>query len=265
MEHLKPMLFPDTPLQTLLTIRPMAMHLLETWGIDPYSAPSAKAEDLCRISGLDWKTVLLAFDALETPARDSEWDKLPLYHFLDFLTHEHRVFVHEFIPAVRNAFLAGEGRQDYLGLLHPLILAWPAFSASLIGHIADEEAFLFPRIMHYEYHLRHGGTAPDFSEGSVRVFAAVHLMRAEQKQISLIREFLDASRYSRLSEEMEGAAQAVFRLLQAFHQRLLEHSRMEREILFPLAGSMEKQVYDRCIDGEPARQGHASRGYDLLP
>jgi iron-sulfur cluster repair protein YtfE (RIC family) len=64
---------------------------------------------------------------------------------------------------------------------------------------------------------------------------------------------------------MEGAAEGVHRLLQAFQQRLLEHSRMEREILFPLAGTLEKQVYDRFIEGQPAGMAHAGQGFEHLP
>jgi iron-sulfur cluster repair protein YtfE (RIC family) len=269
MEHLKLMLFPETPLQTLLSIRPMAMNWLEKLEINPYTAPSARLEDLCRISGLRWEEFLQDLDALERPDRESDWGKRPLYHLIDFLTREHQVFLHEFIPAIRNSFATGDRLPDFLGPLHPLIVAWPGFSAALIRHISEEETFLFPKIMRYEYCLRHGGMEPDFSEGSVRVFATVQLMRGEQKQVLAIREFLEASRFFQPSEGIqETSAAGVYRLLQAFHHRLAEHSRMERKILFPLAGALEKQVYDRFIEGRaagPQPVGRDSHPLPLLP
>ncbi|MEO6096203.1 MAG: hemerythrin domain-containing protein [Fibrobacteria bacterium] len=266
MEHLKLMLFPDTPLHTLLAIRPMAMNWLEKWEINPYCLPSARLEDLCRISGLRWDELLQSLQTMEIPDRASDWANRPLYHLIDFLTQEHRAFLQEFIPAILSAFTAGDRHPDFLGPLHPLIVAWPGFSASLIRHISEEESFLFPKILQQEYCLRHGGMAPDFSKGSVRVFAAVHLMREEQKQLLPIQEFLEALRFFRTTgKTMEAAGAGVNRLLQAFHHRLMEHSRMEREILFPLAGAMEKQVYDRFIEGQPAGMGHVGRSSAILP
>jgi iron-sulfur cluster repair protein YtfE (RIC family) len=253
MEYLELMLFPETPLYTLLSLRPMSMRWIEEYGFNPYAVPAPRVEDLCKAANLDWNGFLAAFRQLEIPGRASDWEKRPCYHLLDFLTREHRLFIHDFIPAIRNAFAAGEGRQDYLGALHPLIVAWPAFATSLSEHITEEEAFLFPRIMQYDFCLRHGGDAPDFSEGSVRVFAAVHLMREEQKQVKAIHEFLDAAHFSPPSETMEDSAAAVFSLLQDFHHKLSEHSRMERKILFPIAGSLERQVYDRSIGGRAAK------------
>lgn len=266
MEHLKLMLFPDTPLHTLLSIRPMIMNWLEKFGINPYSVPSARLEDLGQASGLRWDELLRALKALETPDRGSDWNDRPLYHLIDFLTHDHRIFLHEFLPAIRNSFAAGDRLPDFLGSMQPLIAAWPGFSASLTRHISDEETLLFPKIMRYEYCLRHEGTSPDFSEGSVRDFVTLQLMRAERIQDLAIQEFLDASHFSAPNEDLqETAAAGVYRLLQAFQHRLLEHSRMEREILFPLAGAMEKQVYDRFFEGQPVGGAPEVRGHGRMP
>ena len=115
--------------------------------------------------------------------------------------------------------------------------------------LSRKQTNLFPKILKYEYYLTHARAEPDFSEGSITVFSALHLMRSEQKQVSAIRDFLDAASFSTDPTEMGASATGLFRLLESFQGRLLEHSRMEREILFPRAEALEREICDLYIGG----------------
>ncbi len=249
MKALKNWLFPETALPTLLAIRPLAISMLEDMQVRPYVVPAVRIGDACKQAGVAWETFLQRMENLGIPARGSDWAHLPICRLLDFLTQEHRDFAETFIPAIKAGFASGEGRKDFLGTLHPLIKAWPAFSASLIEHMAAEEAFLFPKILRYAYCVKHHQVDPDFSDGSVKVFAAVHLMRGEEKQMVAISEFMEATAFSAFAGTMDAPAAGLFHLLETFQARLTEHSRMEREILYPLAEGLERRLYDIYING----------------
>lgn len=243
-------LFPESPVGTLIAIRPLSLCILEKHGIQPFAIPSRRIGEICKAKGLSWTGFLAEIRDLKVPDRDTEWSRLPLSHLLDFLTHEHREFTREFLPAIRNAIADGQGGPEFLASMHFLIREWPAFSASLTEHIAVEESFLFPKILQYDFCSRHVHVDPDFSDGSVKVFAAMELLRNEKRQMGALRDFLEATAYSALPfKDSDAAGLALFRLLESFQSRLLEHSRVEREVLFPLASGLEKRLYDRLISG----------------
>jgi iron-sulfur cluster repair protein YtfE (RIC family) len=242
-------LFPDTPVSSLLAIRPLSMAVLEKYGIHPSKLPASHIGDICKAKGLAWEGFLAEIGALETPGGNSDWSRLPLYHLLDFLTQEHREFVREFLPAIKNAFNAVQCGPECLENLQSLIGQWTAFAASLIEHISVEESFLFPKILRYEYCLKHSKEDPDFAEGSVRTFAALDLLKNEKKQMRILRDFLEAAAFSALPFGEKEAGVNLFRLLETFQKRLIEHSRIEREVLFALASDLERRLYDRFISG----------------
>jgi iron-sulfur cluster repair protein YtfE (RIC family) len=245
-------LYPKTRTVSLLAYRPAALSLFERRSINPFATEHETLEDVCSMTGEPFEELVREIRSLPVPDRQTEWERKPLYHLLDFLSAEHREFTHDFITAIQTGFNAGAGKRDFLGVLHPLVQGWPAFSAQLLEHITAEETFLFPKILRYEYCHTHGQAEPDFSEGSVKVFTAIHLLRNEQHQVSTIRNFLEASACSGCLDAMDPAAAGLYKLLEAFQKRLLEHSRMERELLFPRAEALEKALYDRFISGAPA-------------
>lgn len=222
--------------------------MLEELEVNPYLAPSSRLGDVCKDARIEWETLVDKVNALPVPARDSDWTQLPISHLLDFLTQEHRDYVDYFIPAIQSGFASGEGRTEFVKALNPMIKAWPEFSASLMEHVAAEETYLFPKILRYAYCAEHHRTDPDFSDGSVKVFAAVQLLRNEEKQMDALSGFLEAAAFT---GAMEPSAVGLLRLLHAFRDRLLEHSRMERDVLYPMAADLEKRLYDAYIQGNP--------------
>lgn len=254
-------LFPDSRVQSVLALRPLALSVFESMGVNPYTAPQLRLAEACALAGLPWNALRESLAKLPVPSADSPWRELPVRHLLDFLTAEHREFIGTFIPAIKSGFAAGAGRPEYLGPLAPMMAAWPGFSASLIEHIASEEGFLFPKILRYAYCLDHVDTDPGFPDGSVKVFAALHLLRSEEKQGETIRAFLETASFSASFLPEEAPAGGLIHLLSEFHRRLIDHSRLERDVLLPLAESLEKRLYDRHIAGATSRAGRS----DLSP
>jgi iron-sulfur cluster repair protein YtfE (RIC family) len=243
--------FPDTTVSKLLAIRPLALSILEKHGMDPFTLPLAKVGDLCGEKRISWDVFMAEMLALEVPGPDSDWSALPLYFLLDYLTDEHREFNREFLPAIKGAFSALEKSGAAPERFAALIGEWRAFAISLNEHIATEESFLFQKILRYDYCVRHGKIDPDFFRGSVRVFAALQLHKNEQHLLEIIRNFLDVTRLSiPVIGEDQGAENTLMRLLESFDGRHQQHSRIEKDVLVPMASAMEKKLYDRFISGE---------------
>lgn len=248
MEDLKTKLYPDTRIASLLAFKPIAMEWLATRGIDPFHRPDATLEQICRQLGMDWEDLLEALGSLETPDKDSDWSNLPLSRLLEFLTREHGEFRQVFIPAIKNAFEAGEGKRDFLGPLFPLVKAWPGFSASLLEHIESEEALLFPKILRDQYRYQYGGVETALFDSSL-AYPSPLFLRKEDEHLETIRRFLEAASFDGSTDSMEEPAMSVYRLLHYFQARLTDHARLEKEILLPRAAMLEKNLRDRPGDG----------------
>ncbi len=250
MMDLKQWLFVDTTIGELLTIRPQAISVLEKFGMDPFKLPMARLGETCKEKGIAWEAFLLETADLKVPGKDSDWQHLPLFMLLDFLTHEHREIVSEFFPAIRNAIISGEKDPANLEANSALIREWPKFMANLTDHIKSEETFLFPKILRYDYCARHDTVDPDFSNGSVKVFAALHLLMHEQRQTSAVTKFLDAMAFSPAPDgENDIRRKHLLQMMARFQKALVGHSQLEVEVLFPLATAIEKELYDRLISG----------------
>ncbi len=250
MMNLKQWLFADTTIGELLAIRPQAISVLEKFGIDPFKLPMTRLGETCQEKGIAWETFLLETGKLEVPRKDSDWQQLPLFMLLDFLIQEHREIVSEFFPAIRNAIISEEKDPANLEANSALIREWPGFMANLTEHIKSEDTFLFPKILRYDYCARHDTVDPDFSKGSVKVFAALHLLMHEQRQTSAVTKFLDAMAFSPAPDgENDMRRKHLLQMMARFQKSLIDHSRLEVEVLFPLATALEKRLYDRLISG----------------
>ncbi|MDB5106400.1 MAG: Iron-sulfur cluster repair di-iron protein [Fibrobacteres bacterium] len=243
--------FPDTTASALLTVRPLSLSILEKYGMDPFTLPLVKAGDLCREKGISWDTFLGEMEALEIPAVDSEWSQVPLIRLLDYLTCEHQAFIRELHPGIMGAFWSLEKSREIPGRFAALIREWHAFENAFSEHIAAEESFLFPKILRYDYCVRHGKADPDFFKGSVRVFSTLQLHKNEHDLLEIIRSFIDLTRLAiPVIGEAAGPELELIGLLEAFDVKHQRHSRMEKEILVPMASALEKRLYDRFISGK---------------
>lgn len=245
MDDIRAKLYPNTRIASLLAFKPMSMEWLAARGIDPFHRPDATLEQICRRLEMDWEELLEALGSQKTPDKESDWSNLPLSRLLEFLTREHDEFRQVFIPAIKSAFETGEGKPDFLGPLYPLVKAWPGFSASLLEHIGSEEALLYPKILRDQYRFQYGDEdSAELFESSL-AYPALVFLNKEGRHLETIRQYLDAASFCGSPESMEKPAISVYRLLHHFQARLVEHSRLEREILLPKAAMLEKDLRNR--------------------
>lgn len=244
-------IFPGMPVLALLRARPAALKPLEVWGIDPWLDPHARLEALAAAKHIPWTK----FEAglVELPASDCEraWNSESIPDLLDCLVADHRDILGRLVPAIRNALSrAPSAHADPLAGPDG---GWNGFVSDLEEHIREEENFLFPRLLHYAYCLRHHGRHPDFDGGSVNVYIAIRLLGNEHRQMDALRRFM-AGREALAPgpEEESPAREKLAELLAEFQERLERHNHVEEHVLYPKARDLEKSLYDSAIAGAAA-------------
>lgn len=244
-------IFPGMPVLSLLRMRPGALSALERFGIDPWLDHQATLLAAASAKGAAWEELRAALEALPDPAADRDWDSANVPELLDHLVEDHRDIQEKLLPELRLALTRasrnGAGRFIYMSEV------WPAFTADLAAHMKEEENFLFPRILQYDHCVRHRGAHPDFDGGSVNVFIAIRLLGNEHRQMDSLRRFLsgwDADEAARDADYPDG--KRFHALLAAFQDRLERHNQLEEGVVYPLARSLEKILYDAAISGRPS-------------
>jgi iron-sulfur cluster repair protein YtfE (RIC family) len=244
-------IFPGMPVSALLKARPAALRLLEGWGIDPWIDPHVHLDALASAKHMPWPMFEAALAELPDPDGDRDWESASLADLLDHLIADHRDMLDRMVPALRFALArmpAGE-----TAMRPDRELAWKHFTDGLEAHMREEENFLFPRLLHYAYCLRHRGCHPDFDGGSVNVYVAIRLLGNEHRQKEVVLRFLE-------EQEAQAAGSApgsperesLVRLLAELRTRLERHNRLEEAILYPKARDLEKSLYDAAIAGTAA-------------
>lgn len=259
-------LFPTTTLVSILKARPLAMSLFEKFQINPWNILNRGIGEACAAVGITWETFAEALHSLEYPERDSDWQSLPSYHLLDFLTSEHREFLYAFIPSIGRALSDDIVDPDCMMRLKLLISEWPSFVSALGDHIREEEETLFRRVLRYDSSLRLGWADPDFQGGSVRVFMTVRMLNHGHRDPRMMRTFIERAMPAYPSQAEPCAMEANIRpLLTSFSARLGNHARLESDVLFPMAVAMEKKLYDQHITGAARASGSGAGSQRAYP
>lgn len=233
---------------SLIRRHPAAQEILEDMGIDPWEDPSAPLQALCARQGIGNGEASRRLASIEEPAETEDWRIASLPRLLEYLVRDHERILKELIPGIEDALaraLSGGTRPQRL---ESLSRCWPGFVGHLAEHVREEEAFLFPRILHYGHCVRHRNQHPDFTGGSVNVFIAIHLMGNEARMMEALDRFL-AEDGRREAAADTGPEADLRKALDRFRERIRRHSRMETEILYPRAKALEKSLYDAAISG----------------
>lgn len=185
-------------------------------------------------------------DAIRPAIDEADWALTPLPELLDFLARDHERIRGSMVPEVESALARALARDNPSPREESLAREWPAFALHLAAHMKEEETFLFPRLLHYDYCVGQGDSHPDFAGGSVNVFIAIHLMGNETRQMEALDRLLEG-KDPRNAASMDAE---LVRALSAFRDHLIRHSRLETEVLFPRAKALEKSLYDAAISGK---------------
>jgi regulator of cell morphogenesis and NO signaling len=217
-------------------------HALYFFGVKFYDYSEDTLEQLSQTKGFTIEQVLRKMDNIrseEMPGPDF-FQSYSVDLIIEYLKHAHHIYIKEKIPYLIR-LIADLGETDKL--THDLKLIFPYFIEDFIKHIYHEEDSLF------DYTLKLHNSSQTFNAGEIhkvmRKYSISDLAlhhSADDDEMEGIREL--TSKYS-----LEGISsihlKVVYQELKAFETDLLLHARIENEVLFPKALSLEKKVADK--------------------
>jgi iron-sulfur cluster repair protein YtfE (RIC family) len=254
------MLSQQTPVRSLLKIRPMAVGLLDKRKIRYWDSLDKPLGDLFHrdharpanaTSGMD--DFLDEVSYARVPASDTDWSAMPIYMLVDFLTHQHRDLLLQEVGDIQHLLdihtLSDSGESVNL---RKLMRAFQAWVKDFQAHIDQEEGHLFPKVLRYEACLRDRNVHPEFHLGSVQDYMAA-LEAQEGRQFYA--ECNDLAGYMRAHERSHPAsiaAQELAELFERLRDKLNAHHELEKKSLYTAARDLERSLFNKSIDGDPA-------------
>lgn len=252
---MKSMLSNQTPVRFLLKVRPMAIALLDKRNIRYWDALDKPLGDLFRREGMD--DFLDEISYARVPAQDTDWSAMPLYMLVDYLTHDHRNLLLQEVADISHLLdihtIAVSEESDALRRIQVAFNDW---LREFQGHIDREEGYLFPKVLRYEACLRDRDVHPEFHLGSIHSYMATQEARDGKH---FYRDFTGLAEQARAHAERwpgSTSAQELAELFGRLRDKLDAHHILETDALYTSARALERSLYNKSIDGDPAVSSH---------
>ena len=218
-------------------------YVLFYFGIRFYEYSELTLEQVCNKKGLKTDQVV---KELESPSHLLETD-LPLITYpvdliIEYLKHSHFIFIKHKLPYIAKLVESFKANHDaYVPVERDLKLVFPLFVEDFIEHIYEEEDTLFTYIQALERAGR-GDYLPSklyymFEKNSIRKFAIEH--EAHDDEMEGIRKI---TKDYKIGSDTPLHVKVLYNELTAFEKSLITHARIENEILFPKAMTLENKV-----------------------
>lgn len=223
------------------TYRAAILHRL---GIPFYEFPDNTLAEVCNMKGIRLDYVLRELNAPVNSLHPDE--KLliayPAGLIIGCLKHAHGIFIRHKLPYIGNLIKNFDNTHgQYGGLVADLKLVFPVFAQDFVHHIHMEEDTLFDYIE--KLALVVSGKLPPskiyyrMEKDSINRFIAEH--EAHDDEMEGIRKI--TGNYD-LNESGPLHLRVLFGELQMLERDLQEHARIENEILFPKAITLESRI-----------------------
>lgn len=218
--------------------------VLYYFGIKFYDYSEKTLEEVCSEKGLNIKTVI---SSLETVSTSPAENKLSLVSFpvdlvIEYLKHSHYIFIKQKLPYIAKLIesLPATSKDHFL-LIQDLKLVFPLFVEDFIHHIYEEEDSLFSYVLMLNKALDGVKNVSKIfyamEKYSLQEFATEHEHNDdEMKGLRSITQ-----NYS-LIPENDLHLRVIFAELKSFEENLIQHARIENEILFPKALELEIDI-----------------------
>jgi iron-sulfur cluster repair protein YtfE (RIC family) len=252
---MKSMLSQQTPVRSLLKIRPMAIGILDKRKIRYWDSLDKPLGDLFRREGMD--DFLDEVSYARVPASDTDWSAMPLYMLVDFLTHEHRSFLLEEVADITHLLdihaIADSGESADLRGFQTAFKDWVR---DFQAHIDQEEGYLFPKVLRYEACLRDRNVHPEFHLGSIQTYMANQDAKEGRQFYANIAALARRMRAHESAYPGSISAGEMAELTESLRDKLNAHYDLESKALYTAARDLERSLYNKSIDGDPAVAFH---------
>lgn len=210
------------------------------FGINFYNYSDKTLEQVCVDKGLDVNLVIKKLESIGTDApQNLALDKYPIDLIIEYLKHAHQIFVKQRLPYI-SKLIAELDNSTIDKSIKDLKFIFPFFVEDFIKHVYGEEDTLFTYILSLYNALNKSHNISSIyyamEKYSVREYALQHNDEDEMKGLRQL-----TNNYS-LEALNNTHLKVIFQELKSFDEELTKHARIENEILFPKALSLENEI-----------------------
>lgn len=223
-----------------------AVFVIEKYGIDFHTESDRSMEEACRARNLDPAAVMAEIEAVSAPRKAVQLDEgtIALRDLIRHIVARHHEYLKLELPRLRSrldrmADRHGERDGRLLERLHGVFCR---LQADLELHLHKEEMALFPVIENYERAAEQKTLPPPPPFGTVR--NPITVMENEHSDVTeMLGQMREITRDYVPAEYACANFRAVFRSLEELEADLLEHIRLENDVLHVRAAQLESRLF----------------------
>jgi regulator of cell morphogenesis and NO signaling len=233
----------DTLISELVDRNYVHAYVLFYFGIRFYEYSEQTLEQVCHEKKLRVDQVIRELES-QSLIREADLPLIsyPIDLIIEYLKHSHFLFIKHKLPYIARLIESFKANhEDFLTIERDLKVVFPLFVEDFIEHIYEEEDTLFDFIRTLErasrgtFTITHLYTAME--RNSVQKFAMAHEKHDDEME-GIRRITKDYAQDSRTPLHIK----VLYHELKEFEKSLITHARIENEILFPKAMSLENKV-----------------------
>jgi regulator of cell morphogenesis and NO signaling len=218
--------------------------VLYYFGIGFYDYSEKTLEEACKENHLELSHVVQSLESVNQ--KGEEFDiflmSYPVPLIVEYLKHKHHLFIKKKLPFIAGLIKVIQApKPQYEAMVEDLKFVFPLFVEDFIHHIYKEEDTLFSYIVQLENALKGkfnpGKLFYSLEKNSLQRFAIEH--DSHDDEMTGIRNITNGYAFN---EDMGLELKVLFAELFAFEKLLIVHAKVENEVLFPKALSLERQV-----------------------
>jgi regulator of cell morphogenesis and NO signaling len=224
-----------------------AILVLEKYGIDFHEAGDVPLEDACQRLALDPSQVIAELEAVSAPRGvvQGDWEHMQLRELMGHIVRRHHEYLKLELPRLRarlDKMARRHGERDG-ALLSRLHAVYAGLQEELEMHLHKEEEILFPFIDRMEIAEKTGTPAPPLPFGTIR--NPIRMMEHEHESaVAALASMREITRNYEPADYACANFRAVFRSLEELEGDLLEHIRLENDILHVRAAALEERLVE---------------------
>jgi regulator of cell morphogenesis and NO signaling len=223
---------------------PGATRIFEARRIDTCCSGDRSLAEACAAAGVRTEDLLAELESAAGHAADGDepicWEDESLADLAKHLVERHHTYTRdalERLGGLSSKVLAAHGE------VHPELKTvrelFEAMDEDLLPHMTREEVVLFPYIEDLETSRRAGRARPFAPFGSVD-FPIRAMMHDHDHVGGILRELRSVTRGYAPPADACGSWKALYAELEALDRDLIEHMRLEAEVLFPRTMQLER-------------------------
>lgn len=217
-------------------------YVLHYFGIAFYEYSDKTLEQVCTEKGLKLETVLKKMASITevpilTPLSLSEY---PIELIIEFLKHTHHKFVKESLTYVSN--LIQKIDDVNLAIVQDLKFVFPIFVQEFIEHIYEEEDTFFNYILLLNRAIEKGNINLISLETEIQNNSLEKFVKEHDSHDDVMKGLRTITNNYETNENTSLHLKVIYSALQQLETDLLNHARIENEVLFPKAVLLERKV-----------------------